>query len=111
MLPTPFPPCLGDGSDGRDPSPEPYLDLGPDFRFASPGTREAWRTFKSASTEHLVVLKTVVGGLMSKRARRPELGETVVAISPDGQRLFFLLSSGKPVPYTDEAWGRFAAAQ
>lgn len=111
VLSTPFPPALGDGSDGRDPSAEPYLNLGPDFRFAPPGNRETWGRFKSAGGKHVVVLETVVGGLMGKRVRRPELGETVVAVSPEGDTSFHLLGGTARVAYTDAAWPAFAAEE
>src|SRR5690606_34913549 len=56
-----------------------YLDLGPDFRFAPPGNREAWTTFESDGTAPtLVTLETIFG------TERPGLGETVVAWSPEG---------------------------
>ncbi|MBN9516911.1 hypothetical protein J0H58_00095, partial [bacterium] len=51
VLNTPFPPNYGDGSQGYDPSLDPYLNLGPDFRFAPPGNREAWVNFKTAGGE------------------------------------------------------------
>lgn len=112
VLHTPFPPNLGDGSDGRDPSTWPYLNLGPDFRFAPPGNREAWKAIPSQGKEVVVVLETIVGGRIGKtNLRRPELGETVVAISLEGGESFELLGPGKRTPYTDEAWGRFAAAE
>jgi cytochrome c553 len=111
VLNTPFPPSLGDGSDGRDPSTWDYLNLGPDFRFAPPGNREAWCRFKSTGAEHLVVLETVVGGVIGKRPRRQELGETVVVVSPAGSESFALLGPGQRVPYTDAAWPAFAAAE
>lgn len=112
VLATPFPPNRGDGSDGRDPSTEPYLDLGPDFRFAPPGNREAWTRFATRGGEHRVVLETIVGGRIGKTAvRRPEVGETVVAVSLDGQPSFALLGPGATVPYTDAGWTSYAAAE
>ena len=110
VLNTPFPPGIGDGSDGRDPSLEPYLNLGPDFRFAPPGNREKWVEYKSAGGEHLVVVETIVGGRISKTGvRRPDLGETVAAVSPQGSTSFVLL--GTSVPYTDAGWVAFAEAE
>ncbi len=84
---------------------ENYLDLGPDFRFAPPGNREAWCEFESTCGEpHLFVLETIFGTV------RPGLGETVVAWAPEGTDDWQLLSpSGRFVPYTDEGWAAYEA--
>lgn len=109
ILSTPFTP--GDGSGhGTVPKPESYLNLGPDFRFAPPGNGEAWTTYHSRGGEHLVVLETIVGGFLGKAKRRPELGETVVAISLEGSESWELLSPGKRrVPYNDSGWAAYEA--
>jgi len=87
-----------------------YLDLGPDFRFAPPGNHEANGTFVGNGEEHLVVLETVVGGGTHARRYRPELGETVVAISTEGSTAWSLLSPGvRQVPYTDAGWAAYEA--
>jgi hypothetical protein len=105
ILSTPFPPP---SSDGHHPIPTDYLDLGPDFRFAPPGNRERWTDWETAGGEHLVVLETLVGSLTGNRKRRPELGETVVAISREGETNWKLLSPGeRKVPYTDEGWAAY----
>jgi hypothetical protein len=79
-----------------------YLKLGPDFRFAPPGNREAWCEFESSGQPHLVVLETVFG------RPRPGLGETVVAWSREGEAGWQLLSpSGRKVPYTDQGWAAY----
>src|SRR5205823_4675793 len=46
VLTTPFPTedTTGHGTIAK---PESYLNLGPDFRFAPPGNREAWTTYES----------------------------------------------------------------
>lgn len=77
-----------------------YLDLGPDFRFAPPGNREAWCEFYSTGEKpHLVVLETVFGTI------RPGLGETVAAWSAEGTNAWQLISpAGRNIPYTDEGW-------
>lgn len=82
-----------------------YLRLGPDFRFAPPGNREAWCEFESAGdTPHLVVLETVFG------RPRPGLGETVVAWSREGETGWQLLSpSARKVPYSDLGWAAYEA--
>jgi mono/diheme cytochrome c family protein len=109
LLETPFPPqdSSGHGAVRRASS---YLDLGPDFRFAPPGNREAWAFFTSPGGEHLVVLETIVGGFIGKARRRPELGETVVALSPQGSERWSLLAPGKrSVSYTDAGWAAYEA--
>lgn len=115
ILGTPFPPNL---ASGHHAIPTDYLDLGPDFRFAPPGNRETWKHFRTTGGKHLVVLETIVGGRVGKSSNlRPELGETVVAISPEGSQSFELLgpgptgSSGERVPYTDAGWKSYAAAE
>lgn len=85
-----------------------YLNLGPDFRFAPPGNKEEWCEFESAGGEHLVVMETIVGGGSGGGRFRPELGETVVAISPEGSQSWSLLSPGsRKVAYTDEDWAAY----
>jgi mono/diheme cytochrome c family protein len=104
---TPFP--SGDGSGhGSIRKPVSYLNLGPDFRFAPPGNREVSVEFTSAGGEQFVVLETMVGSFMGKSKRRPELGETVVAISPQGEQSWKLLSPTRNVPYTDAGWEAYA---
>ncbi len=105
LLTTPFPPADTSGH-GTVRDPKSYLNLGPDFRFAPPGNREAWAAFTSPGGEHVVVLETLLGG--SKR--RPELGETVVAWSPQGSASWQLLAPGpRVVPYTDDGWAAYEA--
>ena len=109
VLTTPFAPNL---ADGHNPIPTKYLDLAPDFRFAPPGNREAWTTRKLAAGRHTVVLETIVGGRAGKGSHlRPEPGETVVAISPEGKQSFQLVGFGDAVPYTDAGWAKYAAAE
>jgi hypothetical protein len=109
LLSTPFPPTDSSGH-GSIAKPESYLDLGPDFRFAPPGNREAWAYFEAKGGEHLVVLETIVGNYLGKNRRRPELGETVVAVSHEGSETWQLLSPGsRSVPYTDAGWAAYEA--
>ena len=87
-----------------------YLDLGPDFRFVPPGNRDAWCEFESNGDEHFVILETMLGNIKGKLKQRPELGETVAAISLEGNYSWSLLSPGqRHVPYTDEGWAEYAA--
>jgi hypothetical protein len=111
VLVTPFP--TGDGSGhGHVSEQEKYLDLGPDFRFAPPGNQEVWCEFETTAGEHVVVLETMVGGVMGKSKRRPELGETVVAWSRQGSESWELLTpGGTSLPYTDAAWTAYESAQ
>jgi mono/diheme cytochrome c family protein len=109
LLSTPFPPT--DSSGHGTVASQKWLDLGPDFRFNPPGNREAWTTLESDGREHLVILETIVGNYIGKSSkRRPELGETVAAISPEGSQSWQLLSPGSSlVPYTDTGWAAYEA--
>lgn len=108
VLTTPFPAM---GSDGHQEIPKNYLDLGPDFRFAPPGNRENWMTFTSPGKQHLFVMETIVGARRSKQVLRPELGETVVAVSPEGATSFHLVAPKLVSVYTDGGWRAYAAAE
>lgn len=108
-LTTPFPPS-DNGGHGHVRDPKTYLNLGPDFRFAPPGNREVWTTLDVPAGEHVVMLETIVGGFFGKSNRRPELGETVAAISLEGSESWFLLTPGsQPIPYTDSGWETYRA--
>src|SRR5262249_55822028 len=109
LLSTSFPPQDSSGH-GSVASQKNYLDLGPDFRVVPPGNRESWTVFETKGGEHLVVLETIVGGYIGKAKRRPELGETVAAVSPQGSESWQLLSPGsRVVPYTDAGWAAYEA--
>ncbi len=98
------------GGHGLLSAQDKYLDLGPDFRFVPPGNREVWCEFESAGGEHFVVLETQVGGVAGKNKFRPELGETVVAVSLEGSETWSLLSPGKrQVCYNDAGWAAYEA--
>ena len=107
VLNTPFPPADSDGhhlvADQKD-----YLDLGPDFRFAPPGNRESWCEFESTGKPQFFVLETIVGSIVGKSVRRPELGETVVAWSKQGTDTWELVTPGKrEVAYNDAGWAAY----
>lgn len=107
LLENPFP-TEDTGGHGLVSAQDTYLDLGPDFRFAPPGNREAWCEFESDGGEHFVILETMVGGIAGKSKRRPEFGETVVAISPEGSEHWSILSPGaRQVAYTDSGWAAY----
>lgn len=98
-------PKADSGGHGLVAEQSEYLNLGPDFRFASPGDREAWCETKGTGRPQLFVLETMVGSLTGKSKRRPELGETVVAWSPEGSQSWMLVSpGGRQVNYTDSGW-------
>lgn len=109
LISTPFPSADGSGH-GTIAKADKYLNLGPDFRFAPPGNREAWTAFETQGGEHAVVLETIVGNYVGKSKRRPELGETVVAVSLAGSESWHLLAPGSRVlPYTDAGWAAYEA--
>jgi hypothetical protein len=88
---------------------ETFLDLGgADFRFAPPGTEEAWCEFESKGGEHVVTFETMVGGIVGNSKRRPEIGEAIVAISHEGKDTWELLSPGsRKVAYNDKGWAEY----
>jgi mono/diheme cytochrome c family protein len=107
VLNTPFPPNDSDGhhlvADQKD-----YLDLGPDFRFVPPGNRESWCEFESTGKPQFLVLETIVGSIVGKSVRRPELGETVVAWSKQSTESWQLVTPGKRiVAYNDAGWAGY----
>ena len=111
VLTTPFPPA---GSDDKPIKvQDKFLDLGPTFRFAPPGNREAWCEFTSDGREHRIALETIVGYVINpKSRRRAELGETVAAISLAGSQTWSLLGPGATTPtYDDAGWSRYAAQE
>ncbi len=100
------------GGHGRVIEQEKYLDLGPDFRFAPPGTQEMTAEFETKGGEHLFVLEQMIGGLTGSAKKRPETGESVIAISYEGSETWELLSPGKrKVPYTDAGWAVYEKEQ
>ncbi|PQO35617.1 DUF1553 domain-containing protein [Blastopirellula marina] len=98
------------GGHGLLSAQDDYLDLGPDFRFAPPGNRDAWCEFETDGGEHLVILETMLGGITGGSKFRPELGETVVAVSLEGSESWSMLSpSDRRVDYTDAGWAAYEA--
>lgn len=109
VLSTPFPKA-DSGGHGYVVEQEGYLNLGPDFRFAPPGNREAWCEIEGTGKPQLFVMETMVGSLTGKSKRRPELGETVVAWSKQGMETWTVLSpSKKTVRYHDAGWTAYEA--
>ena len=104
VLANPFPPgdSSGHGLVAEQLNP---LNLGAAFRFRPPGNRESWCEVVSTGKEQLFVLETLVGGYMGNSRRRPELGETVLAWSPQNIDRWQLVSpSTRVFAYTDEGW-------
>ena len=112
QLQTPFPPA---GTDNKPiKAQDDYLDLGGDFRFAPPGNRDAWAEFETKGGEHRIVLESIVGFAINTKGarRRPELGETIAAISLAGRTDWQLLSpSGETPSYNDAGWAAYAAQE
>jgi hypothetical protein len=116
VLTTPFdqPRQFAVGNAGELPVEEQntFLDLGPGYRFAPPGNREAWTEVEFTNAPATVVIETLLGGLepKSKKPFRPELGETVVAVALEGSDEWRLLSPGATsIRYTDQAWNDYVA--
>jgi hypothetical protein len=111
VLTTPFPP--GGSDDKPIKVQDKFLDLGPTFRFAPPGNREAWAEFTCAGGEQRIALETIVGYIINaKSRRRAELGETVAAISLEGTTDWQLLApSTTKVVYDDAGWTAYAAQE
>jgi mono/diheme cytochrome c family protein len=116
VLETPFdqPRQFAVGNAGELPveEQETFLDLGPGFRFAPPGNREAWSTIVVSSPRTHIAIETLVGGLepKSKKPFRPELGETVAAISLEGTAEWRLLTpGGDGIRYSDAEWNAYVA--
>lgn len=112
QIQTPFPPGSTDNKPIKD--QDKFLDLGGDFRFAPPGNRDAWVEFTSKGGEHRFILESVVGYIINTKGgrRRPELGETVAAISLAGKSYWELLSPTDHAPvYSHGGWGFYAAQE
>lgn len=117
VLATPFdqPRQFAVGNAGELPVEEQdtFIDLGPGYRFAPPGNREAVASVAFPEERPVqVVLETLIGGMQSTgkngKPFRPELGETVIAVQLAGATSWHLLSpSQRSVPYTDAGWNAY----
>ena len=99
------PPHLKNTGGHSEVEPYPYDD--PWLRPARPGHRERVVTHTSAPGPTLVTLQTVIGG----PNLRPEAGEILVAVRPQGQTEWQVLSTAATIPLTDPAWETFAWSQ
>jgi len=112
---TPFQPAGTDNKPIKE--QDKYLDLGGDFRFAPPGNRDAWVEFESKGGEHRLILESVVGYVISNKngvlsRRRPELGETIAAISLAGHTDWQLLTPSSDIlTYNDAGWAAYSAQE
>ncbi len=98
------------GGHGRVAEQSEYLDLGPNFRFAPPGTQEAWVEFESPGAEHVFIVEQMIGGIAGASRRRPETGEMVVAWSRQDSDSWELVSpTARAIPYTDAGWRAYEA--
>lgn len=118
ILTTPFdqPRQFAVGNAGELPVEEQdiFLDLGTGYRFAPPGNREAWAELEFSAEPVTLTLETLIGGLepKSKKPFRPELGETVVAVSLQGSTEWKLLAPGSAsIRYTDAEWNAYVATR
>lgn len=100
----PFPPNI---RDGQDPVERPCLDLGPNVRFPAPGDQESLIEWEIEAGFHLIQLEFCVGGYAGKQNLRPETGETLVAVSYEGDATFYLVGSVNGIALTDEAWRHY----
>jgi hypothetical protein len=118
-----------DGSGhGHVAEQDKFLSLGPDFRFAPPGTQEIAGEIEVTAAgvdgspsagrkspggppgTHLIVIEQMVGGMAGKSKHRPETGEMVLAISREGSESWELVSPGaRRVDYTDAGWAAYQA--
>jgi len=108
LLTTPFPKA-NSSAHNLVAEQNKFLDLGdPGFRWVQPGDGEDWCEFESKGGKHLVVMEQMVGSMLGKNKRRPELGETVVAISLQGTTTWQLLTpTTKKLSYTDAGWAEY----
>ncbi len=104
IIDNPFPKKI---RDGQDPVERPYIPLGRETRFPGPGDQENMVTYEIAPGPHHFQLEFFVGGFAGNRALRPETGETLVAIAPEGTHRFQILSPTKFIPLTDDAWEEY----
>ena len=99
------------GGHGHVSEQDDFLNLGPDFRFAPPGTQEAWCDFESKGQEQFFIVEQIVGGVISgKNRRRPETGEFVIAWSREGTTSWELVTPNTgTIPYNDASWANYEA--
>jgi hypothetical protein len=94
-----------EGALGYTKDQDDFLNPGdPGFRFVTPGNEEGLGTFTSSGGQHLISMQQLIGS----GGNRPEPGEFIVAISPEGSRDWHLLTpTDSPISYTDETFPSF----
>ncbi len=100
----PFPPFT---TDGFDPVERTLLNLGEEVRILGPGDQEKLVAWESDGARKRVRLEFYVGGYRGKRVMRPETGETLVALSLEGESSFRVIGPDASFPLTDLAWEAF----
>ncbi len=103
--------------DGRQVAETPFFDISPsahgkvteldrrlgaEVRAVPRGDRQAWYDLVGDGREHFVVVEWIVGG----GGRRPELGESIVAMGPPNS-VPTVLGFADSIPLIDEAWHNF----
>ncbi|HEX5102819.1 MAG TPA: LamG-like jellyroll fold domain-containing protein, partial [Pirellulaceae bacterium] len=87
-------------TDGHNPWEPVESKISSRIRPLQPGDQEKDAEIELAGGPHHFRLEIFVGG----KKRRPELGETSVAIAPAGTDDFHVLTATASFPLTDEAW-------
>lgn len=100
-------------TDGHNPYKPVKSDVSPRIRASQPGDSEAVATIDMPAGKHRLRLETMVAG----KKHRPEIGETSVAIAPDGSDEFWVLGFGSDgtsqqiFPLTDTGWQQWERDQ
>ena len=105
---TPIPP---DMINAHNPVVRPYIPLGRGVRFPAPGDQETLVEIDSVGGRHSFRLEFYVGGFFGREPMRPEIGETLVAVSMDGSQEFNILGSESRIPLSDKGWEQFYSRQ
>ena len=94
-------------SSGHESVPELVKSASLDIHSPPAGHQEQVIQYESDGEAHDFVAEVFVGG----RKLRTELGEMVVAVSPEGSDVFRILAPGPTLPFDEEAWRAYAEAQ
>lgn len=104
IVENPFPSGRTDGHNDWVPVES---KISKNIRALQPGDQEKLVELKIAPGKHRLKLALFVAG----KKRRPEIGETCVAIAAKGSDNFQIVSPGKSFPLQDDAWLAFEAEQ
>ncbi len=97
--------------NAHNPVERPYIPLGPGIRFPAPGDQESLVEIESEGRRHSFRLEFYVGGFHYGKPIRPDTGETLVAVSLEGTKMFTILSPDREIALTDEDWNRYYSRQ